>query len=50
MVLGVTWGMVVLVMVVSLPGVELGFLLVSLVFPVYYAVLSLILHSRRPTG
>jgi phosphatidylcholine synthase len=46
-VLGVIWAGMVLAMIVALPVVSNWLLYGSLFFPVYYAVLSLWLHSRR---
>jgi phosphatidylcholine synthase len=45
--LGVIWAGMILVVIVALPAVSNWLLIGSLFFPVYYAVLSLWLHSRR---
>jgi phosphatidylcholine synthase len=45
--LGAAWALMVLVMVWTMPDVSRTLLLGSLYFPVYYTVLSLVLHSRR---
>jgi hypothetical protein len=37
----------VLAMIATMPDVPRVLLIVSLFFPVYYTVLSLVLHSRR---
>jgi phosphatidylcholine synthase len=51
-VLGAIWGMAMLVMLWQYPDVSRPLFVTSLVFPVYYAVLSLALHWRRrsPSG
>lgn len=47
-VLGVVWGILMLVMMWRYPAVSRGLLLASLVFPVYYLVLSILVgHLRR---
>ncbi len=46
--LAALWGAMLLVIVLSLPDAPRTLLLVSLLFPVYYAVMSLALHIRRP--
>lgn len=45
---GSAWGALLLWMIWTLPNRSPGLLLVSLAFPAYYAVLSLILTRRRP--
>lgn len=45
--LGIAWGMMLLVMVWQLPVVSLVLLWLSLIFPVYYVVLSLVIGWRR---
>ena len=45
--LGIAWGIVLLVMVWQLPAVSPALLWGSLVFPVYYVVLSLVVGGRR---
>lgn len=45
--LGLVWTMMVLVMILRLPDVPRPLLVGSLFFPVYYTVLSLVLHARR---
>jgi phosphatidylcholine synthase len=47
LILGVMWGAIVLMLVLALPDVSRAMLMLSLIFPVYYAVLSVILHRRR---
>jgi phosphatidylcholine synthase len=47
-VLGVTWAVLMLVMLWQYPAVSLPVFVASLVFPAYYAVLSLALHFWRP--
>ena len=49
-VLGATWSALMLVMLWQYPAVSPALLRLSLVFPVYYLVLSLVLHVRRPAG
>lgn len=44
---GSAWGALLLWMIWTLPNRSPGLLLVSLAFPAYYVVLSLILHRRR---
>ena len=46
LVLGATWGVLVLVMIWRLPVTDGPWAALSLVFPVYYTVLSLWLHAR----
>jgi len=41
------WGAMVLLMILMLPDVPRALLIASLFFPVYYVVLSLVLHARR---
>jgi phosphatidylcholine synthase len=41
------WGVVVVEMILMLPDVPQPLLLASLFFPIYYLVLSLVLHGRR---
>ena len=45
--LEVIWALLMLMIIVEMPDVPPGLLIVSLFFPVYYTVLSLVLHSRR---
>ena len=45
--LGLVWAALMLVMLWQLPAVSRGVFLASLVFPIYYAVLSLWLEIRR---
>jgi len=45
--LAAIWALMVLAIIVKMPDVPRSLLLASLFFPVYYAVLSLVLHSRR---
>jgi phosphatidylcholine synthase len=45
--LGAVWALMVIAIVVSLPDVPGALLIGSLFFPVYYTVLSLVLHARR---
>jgi phosphatidylcholine synthase len=45
--LGAVWASMVLAIILLMPEVPPLLLLVSLFFPVYYTVLSLVLHSRR---
>jgi phosphatidylcholine synthase len=45
--LGLVWGALMLVMLWQFPAVSRGVFLASLVFPIYYAVLSLWLETRR---
>ena len=45
--LGAVWGTMVLAIILMMPEVPRLLLLVSLFFPVYYTVLSLVLHGRR---
>jgi phosphatidylcholine synthase len=46
-VLGVLWGASIVVMLWQYPGISPRLFTLSLVFPVYYAALSLVLHRRR---
>ncbi len=48
LVLGASWAALFLVMVWRLPATDGPWMLLSLVFPVYYFLLSFWLHSRRP--
>ena len=41
------WAVMVIAIIWSMPEVRPGLLTVSLFFPVYYMVLSLVLHQRR---
>ena len=45
--LGVIWGVMVIGIIVQLPTVSPALLIGSLFFPLYYAVLSFVLHARR---
>jgi phosphatidylcholine synthase len=45
--LGVAWAVALVVVVLGLPERRTGLLAASLVYPVYYTVLSLVLHRRR---
>ena len=45
--LGVIWGVLMLVMLWQYPAISPGVFAASLVFPVYYVALSLALHRRR---
>lgn len=47
-VLGVVWAVLMLAMLWQYPAVSRPLLLASLVFPIYYAALSVYLHVRRP--
>jgi phosphatidylcholine synthase len=47
--LGVVWGAMVVAIIWLMPEVPPALLIVSLFFPVYYTVLSLVLHRRRRT-
>jgi phosphatidylcholine synthase len=47
LVLGAVWGISMLVVIATLPRVAPPALIVSLIFPVYYIVLSLVLDGRR---
>ena len=46
--LGACWGVLVVAMILALPRVPMVLFATSFVFPVYYAVLSFVLHARRP--
>lgn len=46
-VLGVAWAALMLTIIIALPDVSPTLLIVSLFFPVYYFVLSVVLHTRR---
>ena len=48
-VLGVIWGVLMWVMLSQYPAVSTPVLFASLLFPVYYFVLSFVLHFRRPS-
>lgn len=45
--LGCAWGVVMIVLLWQLPAVDRRLLTLSLLFPAYYTVLSLVLHARR---
>jgi phosphatidylcholine synthase len=45
--LGGIWGLMIIAITVMLPEVSGALLIVSLFFPIYYTVLSLVLHARR---
>jgi phosphatidylcholine synthase len=45
--LGLVWTLMVIALIVQLPDVSRALLIGSLFFPVYYAVLSFVLHARR---
>lgn len=45
--LGAAWGALVLAMIARVPDVPRAWLWASMVFPVYYVALSLVLHARR---
>ena len=47
LVLGLTWALLVLVMISQFPDVARPVLYLSLIFPAYYLVLSLVLNVRR---
>ncbi len=47
LVLGAVWGVLMIVMLFQAPDVSRVIFLLSFVFPLYYVVLSLILHARR---
>ncbi|MDP8943719.1 MAG: CDP-diacylglycerol O-phosphatidyltransferase [Actinomycetota bacterium] len=44
------WGAAMLVLIWQLPGVSTSLLVGSLAFPLYYTVLSMVLHARRATS
>jgi phosphatidylcholine synthase len=46
--LGVCWGVIVVAMILRIPQVPPLLFALSFVFPLYYAVLSFVLHLRRP--
>jgi len=46
-VLGVLWGGLLVAIIAALPERRIDWLVVSLVYPAYYTVLSLVLHRRR---
>jgi phosphatidylcholine synthase len=48
--LGAAWGTLLVVILRRLPEPGTGLLLTSLAYPVYYTVLSLVLHRRRLRG
>ena len=45
--LGVVWGAMIVAIIAALPERRIDLLLISLVYPAYYTVLSLVLHRRR---
>jgi phosphatidylcholine synthase len=45
--LGLTWALLVLVMISQFPRISRPVLYLSLVFPAYYLILSLVLNVRR---
>jgi phosphatidylcholine synthase len=45
--LGAIWGVIVVVMILTIPRVPAALFAASLVFPAYYVVLSAMLHVRR---
>jgi phosphatidylcholine synthase len=45
--LGGIWGLMIVAITVMLPDVSGTLLIASLFFPIYYTVLSLVLHARR---
>lgn len=47
LILGAIWGVLVFVVTLRLPARSPALLAASLIFPVYYTVLSLILHRKR---
>ena len=47
LVLGALWGVLMIAMLFQAPDVSRTIFWLSLVFPLYYVVLSLILHARR---
>jgi hypothetical protein len=49
-VLGLVWGVMLLVMLWQLPAVSPLLLWGSLLFPIYYVVLSLVVGRRRITA
>lgn len=46
--LAVGWSVVVVAMILAIPRVPVALFAVSFVFPLYYTVLSFVLHRRRP--
>jgi phosphatidylcholine synthase len=46
--LGLVWGAMVVAMILYVPDVPRALVTASLFFPIYYTVLSLVLHARRP--
>jgi phosphatidylcholine synthase len=50
LVLGVIWAALIVVVVVMLPAVSMPMVLASLIFPIYYVVLSVVLNLRTPRG
>jgi phosphatidylcholine synthase len=46
--LGAIWAVMVVAIILAIPSAPRWVLIASLFFPVYYFVLSLILHARRP--
>ena len=48
--LGIMWGVLMIVMLWRMPAVPAVIFWLSLIFPVYYAVLSLVLDRRRRTS
>jgi hypothetical protein len=46
-ILGALWAAMVITIILSIPDVPRPLLIASLFFPVYYTVLSLVLHRRR---
>ena len=46
--LAVCWTVIVVAMILALPRVPPALFAASFIFPVYYAVLSFVLHARRP--
>ena len=49
-VLGACWAALVVAIVLAMPDVPMTWLVASLFFPVYYTVLSFVLHGRRSRG
>ncbi len=47
MLLGAAWGLLVLAMIWRVPAVPRSWVAVSLLFPLYYTILSFVLHARR---
>ena len=47
LVLGAVWGVLMIAMLFQAPDVSRAIFLLSFVFPLYYVVLSLVLHARR---